>query len=261
MKMLIRTGRLQVAAALFIAVVASLKPAQGQALSEKANGVEKRPAVSSLPDVRTLLDRQQQLRDARKYELCRKELREITNLSDLPARAAEPKWIELESQARKLGIATAFLDAKEVFIKNSSLLKKLDSFGIAIYSKTNWSRRKIFLADIEQTKIYSFDMQHARGNFQNAGHNRSSLGCFVGGLNTKDTAFSLHGFDGGLNSCACERRLQIHISQSWGASRPPSFGCLTLRRGTDRSYRAIAAALSGGGLICAYDEGRVPDRR
>jgi hypothetical protein len=260
MKVVSLMGGLQAAAVLFLAVVAPLQPAAGQSLSENISGIQK-PPVASLPDVRTLLDRQQLLRDVNRYELCKKELAEIINLSDLPLRAAEPKWIELELQARKLGIATAFLDAKAVFIQNKLLLRKKDSFGMAIYSKTERRKRKLFISDLEKTQIYSFDVQHGRGKFQNEGPNRSSLGCFVGGINIKDMAFNLHGFDGTLNSRACERRLQVHISQARGSSHPPSFGCVTLRRGSDRSYKAIAAALSGGGLVCAYEEGRVPDRR
>jgi hypothetical protein len=258
MRLIDQRGVLQAAALLLIAF--SLKASAGQSLSRDADILEKPPAAAPLPDIRTLLDRQQLLRDRNKFQLCTKEIAEIIDPSDLTLRVAHPNWVELESQARKLGIATAFLDAKAVFEKNISLLRRKDGFGIAIYSRTEQKKRKIFLADLVKARIDSFDIQHGRGTFQNEGHNRSSLGCFVAGMNIKDVAFSLHGFDGSLNSCACERRLQVHISQSWGASRSPSFGCLTLRRGSNR-YRAIAAALSGGGLICAYDEGRVPDRR
>jgi len=253
-------GGLQ-ATAVFLTAVASLKSAVGQSLSANINGIDKPSAAASLPDVRTLLNRQQPLRDGNKFELCKKELGEIVGSSELPLRAADANWTELESQAQKLGIATAFLDAKAVFTKNSSLLRKRDCFGIAIYSKAGRQKRKIFLVDLANTRVSSFEMQHGRGNFQNKAHNRSSLGCFLAGKDINHVAFTLHGFDGDLNSWACERRLQVHISQSWGASRSPSFGCLTLRRGNDHSYTAIATGLSGGGLICAYDEGRVPDRR
>lgn len=257
MKLANRIGVLTAAAVLFFALVAQLKPSLGQSSSDSGERVDK--TLAALPDVRALLQRQQLLRDARKYELCRTELAEIIDLSDLPPSTAEPKWIELESQARKLGIAAAFSDAKAVFDKNGRLLRKRDGFGVAIYSKTRRQNRKIFIVDLVNTRIASFQIQHGPGRFQNEGRNRSSLGCFVGGVDIKNVAFSLHGFDGSLNSFACERRLQVHISQSRGG--PPSFGCLTLRRGSDQPYKAIAAALSGGGLMCAYDEGRVPDRR
>lgn len=283
-----RMGVLRAAAVLFLALVAPLKPSLGHSIPDNRETADKTPAalpdvrallqrqhllpdarkdngemadktLAALPDVRALLQRQQLLRDARKYEVCRKELAEIVDLSDLPPSTAEPKWTELEAQARKLGIATAFSDAKAVFDRNTRFLRKKDGFGVAIYSKTRRGSRRMFVIDLVNTRIASFQIQHARGNFQNEGRNRSSLGCFIGGVDIKNVAFSLHGFDGKLNSLACERRLQVHISQSRGAS--PSFGCLTLSRGSSQPYKAIAAALSGGGLMCAYDEGRVPDRR
>jgi hypothetical protein len=215
MKLADRMSILRAAAVLFLAIVAPLKASPGQPVSENSEGVDKTPAT--LPDVRALLQRQQLLRDAKKYELCRTELAEIIDLSDLPPTAAEPKWIELESQARKLGIGGAFSDARAVYAQNNRLLKRRDSFGIAIYSRTRWHNRQIFVVDLLNTRIASFKIQHGRGNFQNEGRNRSSLGCFIGGVDIKSTAFNLHGFDGRLNSLACERRLQVHVSQSRGA--------------------------------------------
>jgi hypothetical protein len=254
-----RPGGLKTAA-IFLTMAISLKMSWGQSELENTKNADERATSAQLPDVKSLMERQQLLHDVNKYQSCKKELTEIIDLQSLPPQISDPKWLQLESQASKFGIVAAFYDTKAVFLKNRPLLRKKDSFGIAIYSKTQRQKRKIFIADLVKAQISSFDIEHGRGKFQNAGHNRSSVGCFVGGVNVKDFAFSLHGFDGRLNSCACERRLQVHISESRGISHPPSFGCLTLKSGV-QSYNAIAAAVSGGGLICAYDEGRVPERQ
>jgi hypothetical protein len=253
------------AVAIFLSIAISLKASWGQSDLENTKDAENTKNAKELatnvqlPDVKSLMERQQLLHDVNNYLLCKKELTEITDLQSLPAQITDPKWLQLESQASKFGIVAAFYDTKELFLKNRSLLRKKDSFAIAIYSKTQRQKRKIFVADLVKVQISSFDIEHARGSFENAGHNRSSVGCFVGGVNVKDSAFNLQGFDGTLNSCACERRLQVHISESRGTSHLPSFGCLTLKN--VESYNAIAAAVSGGGLICAYDEGRVPERK
>jgi hypothetical protein len=249
------------AVVIFLSIAVSLKTSWGQSAPENTKDASDRATSAQLPDVKSLMDGRQLLHDVNKYQLCKKELTEIVDLQNLPPQIADPNWLQLESQASKLGIIAAFCDTKAVFLKNRHLLKKKHSFGIAIYSKTQRQRRKIFIADLVKTQISSFDIEHGRGKFQNAGHNRSSVGCLVGGMNVKDFAFSLHGFDGTLNSYACERRLQVHISESRGISHRPSFGCLTLKSGHVQSYNAIAAAVSGGGLICAYDVGRVPERQ
>jgi hypothetical protein len=258
--MLGRSGGFK-AAAIFLSMAISLKTSWGQSGLENTKNASELATSAQLPNVNSLMERQQLLHDVNKYQLCKKELTEIIDLQSLPPQIADPKWLQLESQASKFGILAAFYDTKAVFLKNRPFLRKKDTFGIAIYSKAQRQKRKIFIADLVKAQISSFDIEHGRGKFQNVGHNRSSVGCFVGGVNVKDFAFSLHGFDGRLNSCACERRLQVHISESRGISHPPSFGCLTLKSGHVQSYNAIAAAVSGGGLICAYDEGRVPDRQ
>jgi hypothetical protein len=254
MSMLYRSSGFK-AVAILLSLVISEKTSWGQSELEKT----KNAADTQLPDIKTLMERQQLLRDVNKYRLCKNELTEIIDLQSLPAKIAEPDWFQLESQARKFGIVAALYDTKAVFLKNRPFLRQKDSFGIATYSLTQRPKRKMFLVDLVKAQISSFDIAHGRGNFANAGHNRSSIGCFVGGMSVKNFAFSLHGFDGALNSWACERRLQVHISESLGIYHPPSYGCLTLKH--FQSYNAIAMAVSGGGLICAYDEGRVPKRQ
>ena len=214
-----------------------------------------------LPDVKSLIERQQSLKDVGRYKACKSEASEIIDLQNSPPAVVTPDWTNLDDQAKRMGIFPSYADARHVFLKNRSVLKKKDSFTVAIYSLLQPLKRKIFIIDLARTQITFFNIQHGRGSFQNGGTYRSSVGCFIGGVSVKDFAFNLHGIDGALNSYACERRLQVHISQAWGLFRQPSFGCLTLQRGHTEAYRAIAAAAAGGGLICAYDEGRVPERK
>ena len=233
----------------------------GEPGPENASEIKEPARAAPLPDARSLIGREQLLKDARRYGECKTEASEILDLQNAPPIVIDPNWTNLDKQAKRLAIFPAYADARAVFLNNRSFLRKKDSFAIAIYNRFVPLKRKLFTIDLSRSQINFFGIEHGRGSFQNAGPYRSSVGCFIGGVSVKDFAFNLHGVDGNLNSYACERRLQVHISQAWGVFRQPSFGCLTLQRGHAEAYREVAAAASGGGLICAYDEGRVPERR
>lgn len=247
--------------AISLSISLLLRPCWGEPGLENASEIKEPAVTPQLPDVKSLIERQQLLKDVRKYRGCKTEASEIIDLQNLPPIVINPDWPKLDDEAKRLRIFPVYADARDVFLKNRSFLRKKDNFSIAIYSLFQPLKRKIFIIDLARSQITFFNIQHGRGSFQNAGPYRSSVGCFIGGVNVKDFAFNLHGIDGALNSYACERRLQVHISQAWGVFRQPSFGCLTLQRGHAEAYRAISAAASGGGLICAYDEGRVPKRK
>jgi hypothetical protein len=257
---LLRSRRAR-AVAISLSISLLLTPCWGEPGIGNARKIKEPAAAPQLPDVKSLIERQQLFKDVGRYRKCKTEASEIIDLQNLPPIVINPHWTNLDDQAKKLGVFPAYADARDVFLKNRSFLRKKDSFSIAIYSLLQPLKRKIFIVDLARSQITFFNIQHGRGSFQNAGPYRSSVGCFIGGVNVKDFAFNLHGIDGALNSYACERRLQVHISQVWGVFRKPSFGCLTLQRGHTEAYRAISAAASGGGLVCAYDEGRVPERR
>ena len=248
-------------AAISLSISLVLEPCRGEPAPENTSEIEEPTKPSPLPDARSLIVREQLLKDVERYRQCKTEASELLDLQNALPIVIEPDWNLLEEQAKRVGILSAYADARAVFLKNRSFLKKKNSFTIAVYSRLAPLKRKLFIIDLSRSQITSFSIEHGRGNFQNAGPYRSSLGCFIGGVSVKDVAFNLHGIDGNLNSYACERRLQVHVSQAWGVFRRPSFGCLTLQRGHTEVYTAVSAAASGGGLICAYDEGRVPERR
>lgn len=215
-------------------------------------------ADATIPDVRRVFDQPQLLKDERKFELCKDDREHMKAVAGEAANIAEPDWRSLAAAAGRFGILEAFLDTQRVFEMNRAYLGRKDAFAVAIYSKTNRGKRKIYLFDLTTGKVLPVAIQHGKGEFGNAGHYHSSVGCFLAGMNAQNFAFSLHGLEGGLNNLACERRLQVHISHS--AAHPPSYGCLTIDRRDWDSYEAIANAIAGGGLLCAFDEGRLPDR-
>lgn len=208
------------------------------------------------------------LGDEKKYRACHDDIEQMrgetqlsrADLSDKLAAAAidDPNWDTLAQQARAQGVEPAFLDAKAVFLANRTMLGKKNSFAVAIYSKGNRSSHKIVIFDLLSARVEAFPIQHGRGEFANKGRDSSSLGCFLGGANYRDVAFNMHGIEGDLNNKACERRLQVHISNV--SERKPSQGCLTVARSKWAWYREIAGPVAGGGIICAYDEGRVRSR-
>ena len=185
------------------------------------------PTPSGAPDATAPFRQAQLLGDDKKYQLCREDLDQIKgNAAATHMEVAEPDWMALAERAKALGVEAAFQDAARVFMANRSVLGRKDAFAIATYSKTAFNKRKIILFELAGSRVQSFAIEHGPGDFDNSGHYRSSLGCFVAGASVKNYAFSLHGFDGELNSKACERRLQVHISH---LSEPgPSNGCLTV---------------------------------
>jgi hypothetical protein len=91
------------------------------------------------------------LKDVGRYRKCKTEASEIIDLQNLPPIVINPHWTNLDDQAKKLGVFPAYADARDVFLKNRSFLRKKDSFSIAIYSLLQPLKRKIFIVDLARS--------------------------------------------------------------------------------------------------------------
>lgn len=227
-----------------------LKRSQAQALF----GSGKIPRVSALDE------------QSNKYK-CRDDWRALRR-QDLHAEAIRPNLNTLLLKAKAMGLSSSKLKkALAVFLANQSEIPNQDFISVIDFDKTERQDR-MYIVDLKKGTITALKTAAGRGSdprhtglasrFSNRGSsNATSLGCYLAGseyVGKHRRSLRLHGFEPGINNNACNRSIVIHKAPYVGSGR--SKGCFSV---SPREINTVIDKLEGGGLICAYKDGKTEE--